>query len=111
VGVPGTIDSDCQGADYTIGFDTAVNTALEVMDRIHDTAISSCRIFFEEMMGRHTGFVTLESGIAGGAEELLIPEAPVDTGELWKRNKKRYRSGSRRRPSRKYYSNCRRSET
>jgi len=82
VGVPGTIDNDVYGTDYTIGFDTAVNCALEAIDRIRDTALSHERLFFVEVMGRDTGFIALESGIAGGAEELLIPEVPLSIAEL-----------------------------
>jgi len=82
IGVPGTIDNDVYGTDYTIGFDTAVNCALEAIDRIRDTALSHERLFFVEVMGHHTGFIALESGIAGGAEELLIPEAPLSVDEL-----------------------------
>ena len=73
IGVPTTIDNDVYGTDYTIGFDTAVNTALEAIDRIRDTAISHERLFFIEVMGHHTGFIALESGIAGGAEEMSSP--------------------------------------
>ncbi len=82
IGVPGTIDNDIYGTDYTIGFDSAVNCALEAIDRIRDTALSHERLFFVEVMGRHTGFIALESGIAGGAEELLIPEIPFSVDEL-----------------------------
>jgi 6-phosphofructokinase 1 len=82
VGVPGTIDNDIYGTDYTIGFDTAINTALEAIDRIRDTARSHERLFFVEVMGHHTGFIALESGIAGGAEELFIPEVPLCVDEL-----------------------------
>ncbi len=78
VGVPGTIDNDLFGTDYTIGFDTAVNTALEAIDRIRDTAASHSRVFFIEVMGRHAGFIALEVGIAGGAEVIVIPEIPTD---------------------------------
>ena len=78
VGVPGTIDNDLYGTDYTIGFDTAVNTALEAIDRIRDTAASHERVFFIEVMGRHAGFIALDVGLAGGAEVIAVPEAPVD---------------------------------
>jgi 6-phosphofructokinase 1 len=76
VGVPGTIDNDLYGTDFTIGYDTAVNTALAAIDRIRDTAASHERLFFIEVMGRHAGFIALDVGIAGGAEEILIPERP-----------------------------------
>lgn len=82
VGIPGTIDNDCYGSDYTIGFDTAVNTALEAIDRIRDTADAHQRLFFIEVMGRHSGFIALKSGIASGAEEIIIPEAPLSPEEL-----------------------------
>jgi 6-phosphofructokinase 1 len=77
VGAPGTIDNDLYGTDYTIGFDTAVNTALEAIDRIRDTAASHERVFFIEVMGRHAGFIALEVGIAGGAEVIVLPEDPT----------------------------------
>lgn len=80
IGMPGTIDNDIGGTDYTIGFDTAINTAMEAIDRIRDTAASHDRIFFIEVMGRRSGYVAMISGIAGGAEDILVPEssAPVE---------------------------------
>jgi 6-phosphofructokinase 1 len=95
VGVPGTIDNDVYGTDYTIGFDTAVNTALEAIDRIRDTALSHERLFFVEVMGHHTGFIALHSGIAGGAEELVIPEAEFGVDELCSRLSEAYRQGKK----------------
>ncbi len=95
IGVPGTIDNDCYGTDYTIGFDTAINTALEAIDRIRDTATAHDRLFFVEVMGRHTGFIALESGIAGGAEELLIPEALMSVSELCTRLEDNFKAGKR----------------
>jgi 6-phosphofructokinase 1 len=74
VGAPGTIDNDIYGTDFTIGFDTAINTAVDAIDRIRDTANSHNRVFFVEVMGRHTGYIALAAGIAGGAESILIPE-------------------------------------
>lgn len=74
VGVTGTIDNDIYGTDYTIGFDTAVNIALDSIDRIRDTAASHDRIFFVEVMGRRSGFIALWSAVAGGAEAVFIPE-------------------------------------
>jgi len=74
VGAPGTIDNDLYGTDYTIGFDTAVNTALDAIDKIRDTADSHDRIFFIEVMGRDSGYIAMQSGISGGAESILIPE-------------------------------------
>jgi len=81
IGVPGTIDNDVPGTDDTIGFDTAVNTALESIDKIRDTADSHDRIFFIEVMGRHCGAIALEVGLAGGAEEIAIPEIEFDIEE------------------------------
>jgi len=78
IGIPGTIDNDIPGTDDTIGFDTAVNTALESIDKIRDTADSHDRIFFIEVMGRHCGAIALEVGLAGGAEEIAIPEVAFD---------------------------------
>lgn len=75
VGVPGTIDNDIFGSDKTIGFDTAVNTALEAIDRIRDTAASHDRLFIVEVMGRNSGFIASAVGLAGGAEEIFTPEA------------------------------------
>lgn len=77
VGVPGTIDNDLAGTDFTIGFDTAVNTALESIDRIRDTAASHGRLFFVEVMGRSSGWIALFCGLAGGATEVLVPERPT----------------------------------
>ncbi|MFO8010613.1 MAG: 6-phosphofructokinase [Dehalococcoidia bacterium] len=78
IGVPGTIDNDVYGTDYTIGFDTAINTALQATDKIRDTAESHDRLFFVEVMGRHRGFIALAVGIASGAEEILVPEFETD---------------------------------
>jgi 6-phosphofructokinase 1 len=77
VGVPGTIDNDVYGTEETIGFDTAVNTAVEAIDRIRDTASSHDRIFLVEVMGRSAGFIALEVGIGGGAESIIVPERPA----------------------------------
>lgn len=85
IGLPGTIDNDLYGTDYTIGYDTAVNTALESIDKIRDTAASHDRLFLVEVMGRHAGFIALAVGIAGGAEEILIPETPTDVPALCER--------------------------
>ena len=78
VGCPGTIDNDIYGTDYTIGFDTAVNTALDAIDKIRDTAAAHDRVFFIEVMGRDAGFIAVESGIGGGAEFVLVPETKSD---------------------------------
>ncbi|WP_287418243.1 6-phosphofructokinase [Oceanithermus sp.] len=82
VGVPGTIDNDLYGTDFTIGFDTAVNTALDAIDRIRDTAASHERVFFIEVMGRHAGFIALDVGLAGGAEVIALPEIPTGPEEI-----------------------------
>ena len=74
IGIPGTIDNDIYGTDYTIGYDTALNTVVEAVDKIRDTAGSHNRLFFVEVMGRDAGFIALKSGIAAGAEAILIPE-------------------------------------
>ncbi len=84
VGIPGTIDNDVYGTDFSIGFDTAVNTVLEAIDRIRDTAASHERLFFVEVMGRQSGFIALEVGLAGGAEAVVVPEAPTDIKQLSK---------------------------
>jgi 6-phosphofructokinase 1 len=82
IGIPGTIDNDVCGTDYTIGFDTAVNTALDAIDKIRDTAGSLQRLFFVEVMGRSRGFIALDVGIAGGAEDILIPEVQTKIEQL-----------------------------
>ena len=82
VGVPGTIDNDLYGTDFTIGFDTSVNTALDAIDRIRDTAASHERVFFIEVMGRHAGFIALDVGLAGGAEVIALPEIPTGPEEI-----------------------------
>lgn len=82
LGLPGTIDNDLYGTDFTIGFDTAINNALEAIDRIRDTAASLERLFFIEVMGRFSGFIGLAVGLAGGAEDVLIPEMPTDIAAL-----------------------------
>jgi 6-phosphofructokinase 1 len=74
IGLPGTIDNDLAGTDYSIGFDTAANTAMQAIDRIRDTASSHDRLFFVEVMGRDTGFLALASGVAAGAEYVMVPE-------------------------------------
>lgn len=84
VGIPGTIDNDLYGTDMTIGYDTALNTVVEAVDKIRDTAASHERIFFIEVMGRDAGFIALRAGIASGAEAVLIPETPTDLEALHK---------------------------
>ena len=93
IGVPGTIDNDIYGSDFTIGYDTAVNTALEAIDKIRDTAQSHGRFFIIEVMGRHAGFIGLETGIAGGAENILIPEVKTDIDDLCSRIKSLFDRG------------------
>jgi 6-phosphofructokinase 1 len=82
IGLPGTIDKDIAGTDFTIGFDTAVNTAVESIDKIRDTADAHDRLFIIEVMGRDAGYIALHSGIATGAEHILIPERKTDIEEL-----------------------------
>jgi 6-phosphofructokinase 1 len=82
VGVPKTIDNDLSGTDFTFGFDTAVNIAMEAIDRLHTTAESHHRVLVVEVMGRHAGWIALHSGIAGGASTVLIPEQPFDIEEV-----------------------------
>lgn len=81
VGLPGTIDNDLYGTDYTIGFDTAINTAMEAVDKIRDTADSHNRLFFIEVMGRHSGYIALHTAIGTGATNVFLPEVPnsIDT--------------------------------
>ncbi len=85
IGIPATIDNDIYGTDYSIGYDTAVNVALESIDRIRDTASSHERLFFVEVMGRDTGFIALAVGIGGGAEVILLPETKTDLKNLCNR--------------------------
>lgn len=94
IGCPGTIDNDLFGTDYTIGYDTAVNTVVQAVDKIRDTAESHNRLFFVEVMGRDAGFIALRSGVASGAEAVLIPETVTYLESListleagWKSNK------------------------
>jgi len=82
VGVPKTIDNDLVGTDYTFGFNTAVNIATEALDRLHTTAETHQRVIILEVMGRYTGWIALEAGIAGGADVILIPEKPFDIDEV-----------------------------
>ncbi|MDE6856535.1 MAG: 6-phosphofructokinase, partial [Muribaculaceae bacterium] len=82
VGLPGTIDNDLYGTDWTIGYDTALNTIMECVDKIRDTATSHERLFFIEVMGRNAGFLALNSAIASGAEAAIIPEISTDVDQL-----------------------------
>ncbi|MGI9160865.1 MAG: ATP-dependent 6-phosphofructokinase, partial [Saprospiraceae bacterium] len=92
IGIPGTIDNDLYGTDFSIGFDTAVNTAVQAVDKIRDTADSHNRLFFVEVMGRHSGYLALHTAIAGGAGGVLLPEEDAtldDLVKLLKRSAKR----------------------
>lgn len=88
IGVPATIDNDIAETDLTIGFDTAVNIALDAIDRIRDTAASHDRLFIVEVMGRDSGFIAVEVGVAGGAEEIFIPENPATVDQAIERIKR-----------------------
>ncbi len=85
IGCPGTIDNDIYGTDFTIGFDTAVNTALESIDKIRDTAASHDRIFFVEVMGRDSGYIAIQCGIGGGAEIVMVPETETTIADVIKK--------------------------
>lgn len=93
VGIPKTIDNDLSATDKTFGFDTAVNIATEAIDRIHTTAESHHRVMVVEVMGRHSGWIGLEAGIAGGADAILIPEFPIDIEETCNLIKRRHERG------------------
>ena len=93
VGVPKTIDNDLVGTDYTFGFQTAVAIACEALDRLHTTAESHHRVIILEVMGRYTGWIALEAGIAGGADAILIPERPFDIEEVCECIRKRQQRG------------------
>ncbi len=81
--IPGTIDNDLPGTDYTIGYDTATNTAVEAIDKIRDTALSHNRLFFIEVMGRNSGYIAMNSGIAGGATAIILPEENTTFDQLF----------------------------
>src|SRR5947207_4533935 len=93
VGVPKTIDNDLSGTDYTFGFDTAVSIATEAIDRLHTTAESHNRVMVVEVMGRQTGWIAVMSGIAGGADVILVPEIPLDLEEVAEAIRKRHARG------------------
>ena len=93
VGVPKTIDNDLDGTDQTFGFDTAINIVMEAIDRLHTTAESHNRVIVVEVMGRHAGWIAVESGIAGGADVILIPEVPFDMDEVCDTIRKRHARG------------------
>lgn len=93
VGIPGTIDNDIPATEVTIGFDTAVNTASNAIDKIRDTATSHQRTFIVELMGRHSGSIALAAGLAAGAESILVPELPFDLDEVCRRLEGSHRRG------------------
>jgi len=93
IGIPGTIDNDISGTSFTIGFDTALNTVVESIDKIRDTAISHNRLFIVEVMGRDAGHIALNAGIGAGAEEILIPEENMGLERLLESLKKSQKSG------------------
>ena len=93
VGVPKTIDNDVSGTITTFGFDTAVTTAIEAIDKLHTTAESHDRVIVLEVMGRHAGFIALHSGLAGTADVILIPEIPYDLGKVCEKIMARNRAG------------------
>src|SRR5664279_3185489 len=95
VGVPKTIDNDLRGTDVTFGFNTALDTATDALDKLHTTAESHHRVMILEVMGRYAGWIALESGIAGGADVILIPEIPFDFKKICESVKKRSNRGSR----------------
>ncbi|WP_299625493.1 6-phosphofructokinase [uncultured Tenacibaculum sp.] len=93
IGIPGTIDNDIYGTSHTLGYDTALNTAMEAIDKIRDTASSHNRLFFVEVMGRDAGFIALNAGVGAGAEEILIPEEDLGLERMLESLKKSRRSG------------------
>lgn len=93
VGVPATIDNDIWGTDFTLGFLTAISTALDAIDKIRDTATSHERLFLVEVMGRTSGFIAMWSGVAGGAEDILVPEIPTDIDKICSRLEEGRRRG------------------
>jgi ATP-dependent phosphofructokinase / diphosphate-dependent phosphofructokinase len=94
VGVPKTIDNDLSVTDYTFGFDTAVQTATDAIDRLHTTAESHNRVMVVEVMGRHAGWIALHSGVAGGADVILVPELPFDVEQIAERLRSRHAKGA-----------------
>ncbi len=93
IGIPGTIDNDIFGTDYTLGYDTALNTVVEAIDKIRDTASSHDRLFFVEVMGRDAGFIALNAGVGAGAEEILIPEENIGLDKMLESLNRSKRSG------------------
>lgn len=95
IGIPGTIDNDIYGSEYSIGFDTATNTALEAIDRVRDTAESHNRIFIVEVMGKNTGFLALDVGIAGGAQDIFVPEKALSVDAVVQRIEQSLKRGKK----------------
>ena len=95
VGVPKTIDNDVNGTDFTFGFDTAVSVATDAIDRLHTTAESHNRVMIVEVMGRHVGWIALNSGMAGGAHYIVVPEAPFDIADICKAMERRFQMGEK----------------
>lgn len=95
VGLPGTIDNDIWGTDYSIGFDTAVNTVLDAINKIRDTASSHGRVIVIEVMGRNSGWIAMTAGLAGGAEQILIPEMTVNIDEVCQKLRQSHDSGKK----------------
>ncbi|MFN0730132.1 6-phosphofructokinase [Polaribacter gochangensis] len=93
IGIPGTIDNDIFGTSHTLGYDTALNTAVEAIDKIRDTASSHNRLFFVEVMGRDAGFIALNAGVGAGAEEILIPEEDLGLDRMLESLKRSKNSG------------------
>lgn len=95
IGIPGTIDNDLNGTDFTLGFDTAVNTVVSLIDKIRDTANSHNRVFFVEVMGRDSGFIALNASIASGASAMMLPETDISVDQLIDHLNIRYNSGKK----------------
>jgi len=95
IGLPGTIDNDIWGTDYTIGFDTATNTVVDAINKLRDTASSHGRVIVLEVMGRNSGWIAMTAGLAGGAEEILIPEMSVNLDELCQNLRESHDSGKK----------------
>ncbi|MDI6870925.1 MAG: 6-phosphofructokinase [Bacillota bacterium] len=93
IGIPGTIDNDIPCTDFSLGFDTAVNTVVDAINKIRDTATSHERVYVVEVMGRNTGHIALQAGLAGGAESILVPEMPADLDELCRKIEVGYKKG------------------
>ena len=103
IGIPGTIDNDIFGTDFTIGYDTALNTVIEAVDKLRDTATSHDRVFFVEVMGRDAGFIALNTGIASGAQDILIPEQRDSVQELCESLERSEKSGKKSGRTPEYY--------